>query len=123
MRRARIVSEPVSEYIRYEYAGTPVNLGAGEQVRRLPRSAASDIALPGNDFWSIDDQAVRFNLFTGDGVAAEPRFSRDPAVVELCASAFEEVWRRAVPHEETDVVSRASGQEHTHSRRREPLGL
>src|SRR5882757_3229715 len=52
--RARIVSEPVSDYIRYEHAGTVVNLGAGEQVRWLPRRQASAIALPGNDFWLID---------------------------------------------------------------------
>src|SRR5262249_56910439 len=52
VRRARIVSEPVSEYIRYEYDVTEgLNVAAGEQVRWLPRRAASDIALPGNDLW------------------------------------------------------------------------
>jgi hypothetical protein len=37
VRRARIVSEPVTDYIRYEHAGTSVNVHAGEQVRWLPR--------------------------------------------------------------------------------------
>lgn len=36
MRRARIVSEPVTDHIRYEHAITPLNLQAGEDVRWLP---------------------------------------------------------------------------------------
>ncbi|MEU4208592.1 DUF6879 family protein [Streptomyces sp. NPDC026206] len=104
MRRARVVSEPVTEYIRYEHAGTSVNVGAGEQVRWLPRHRASDIALPGNDFWLIDDLVVRFNVFTGDGKAAEPQVNKDPSVIKLCASAFDAVWDRAVPHEDFEIV-------------------
>lgn len=42
VRRARVVSEPVTDYIRYEHAGTVVNIHAGEQVRWLPRRHASD---------------------------------------------------------------------------------
>jgi hypothetical protein len=99
VRRARIVSEPVSEYIRYEHAGTPVNLGAGEQVRWLPRRRASGIALPGNDFWLIDGRLIHWNHFTGDGAAAEPEMSDDPAAAKLCAKAFETVWDLAVPHD------------------------
>ncbi|MET8630945.1 DUF6879 family protein [Kitasatospora sp. NPDC004669] len=67
MRRARIVSEPVTDYIRFEHAGTAVNVAAGEQVRWLPRRLASDIALPGNDFWVFDGRLVEFNHFTDSG--------------------------------------------------------
>ncbi|WP_438948653.1 DUF6879 family protein [Streptomyces atratus] len=48
--RARVVSEPVTEYIRFEHAITDANLRAGEEVRWLPRRRASTLALPGNDF-------------------------------------------------------------------------
>lgn len=44
VRRARIVSELVTDYIRYEHASPAVNLHAGEEVRWLPRRHASDIA-------------------------------------------------------------------------------
>ena len=68
MRRARIVSEPVTAFIRYEYELTsPLNIAAGEEVRWLPRSRASDLMLPGNDFWVFDEHLVRFTLFGGDG--------------------------------------------------------
>jgi hypothetical protein len=73
MRRARIVSEPVTDYIRWEHAVTPLNLDAGEQVRWLPRRHASDIPLPGNDFWLIDGRLAMFHFFTGDGDWADHR--------------------------------------------------
>lgn len=99
VRRARIVSEPVSEYTRFLYDGTFTNVAAGEQVRWLPRRRASDIALPGNDFWLIDGQLIRWNHFTGEGASAGGEISEDPAVAKLCADAFEAVWARAIPHE------------------------
>jgi hypothetical protein len=103
VRRARIVSEPVTDYIRFEHSGTFTNVAAGEQVRWLPRRHASDLTLPGNDFWLIDERLVRFNHFTGDGAALEPEQREEPAVARLCASAFEAVWERAIPHEEFKV--------------------
>ncbi|RLU94790.1 hypothetical protein CTZ27_19000 [Streptomyces griseocarneus] len=103
VRRARIISEPVTDYIRYEHAGTVVNVEAGEQVRWLPRRQASDIALPGNDFWLFDDRVVMFNHFTGDGAGDGYSQTDDPAVAQLCASAFRTVWDRAVPHAQFQV--------------------
>ncbi|MET9294937.1 DUF6879 family protein [Streptomyces sp. NPDC003077] len=99
VRRARVVSEPVTEYIRYEHAGTPWIIRAGEQVRWLPRDRASDLALPGNDFWLIDGKTVRFNLFSGDGKITDPQYTEDPKVAALCADAFEAVWERGIPHD------------------------
>ncbi|MFF8373502.1 DUF6879 family protein [Streptomyces lydicus] len=105
MRRARIVSEPVTDYIRYEHAITSLNLQAGEDVRWLPRRQASDIALPGNDFWLLDGKIVQFHHFTGTGDWAEQGKERteDPAAAALCAAAFEAVWERAIPHEKFTV--------------------
>ena len=105
VRRARIVSEPVSGYIRYEHAGTSANLQAGELVRWLPRRLASDIALPGNDFWLFDSTAVLFNHFTGNGDWAAPGWElrTEPAVVELASAAFEAVWDRGIPHEKFTI--------------------
>lgn len=98
VRRARIVGEPVSEYIRFEHAGTGWNLQAGEDVRWLPRRLSVDVALPGSDFWLIDSRAVRFNIFDGSGDVVDPEFTEDPDVARLCADAFETVWERATPH-------------------------
>ncbi|MFF1904225.1 DUF6879 family protein [Kitasatospora sp. NPDC058218] len=103
IRRARIVSEPVSDYIRYEYDVTFPNVAAGEEVRWLPRRNASDLALPGNDFWLFDGRLVRWGHFSGDGDSLGGELSEDPAAVQLCAEAFEAVWASATPHEKYNV--------------------
>ncbi|MEV7285246.1 DUF6879 family protein [Streptomyces sp. NPDC093252] len=103
VRRARIVSEPVTDYIRYEHALTPLNLEAGEEVRWLPRRRADGIWLPHTDFWLIDDRVVRFNHFSGDGTAVEPEVSEERQAVATCFFAFTQTWERAVPHEKYSV--------------------
>lgn len=100
VRRARVVSEPISDYVRFEYDTTFTNVAAGEEVRWLPRRQASDLALPGNDFWLFDDTTVLFNHFDGNGNPTARDISTDPAVVKLCASAFEAVWDRGTSHSE-----------------------
>ncbi|MFI0978138.1 DUF6879 family protein [Streptomyces sp. NPDC021093] len=100
VRRARIVSEPVSEYTRYLYDGTFTNVAGGELIRWLPRRRASDLALPGNDFWLFDDRLVRFGYFSGEGAYLGDDVTDEPHVAKLCADAFEAVWERATPHEE-----------------------
>ncbi|WP_328300050.1 hypothetical protein OG389_21235 [Streptomyces sp. NBC_00435] len=103
MRRARIVSVPVSEYIRYEHAGTYLNVGAGELIRWLPRPEAATLALPGADFWLFDDRLIRFGHFAGDGAFVGHELNDDPQVTKMCADAFESVWDRSTPHEEFAV--------------------
>jgi hypothetical protein len=100
LRRARIVSEPISDYIRFEHELTFTNIMSGEKVRWLSRRRATDLALPGNDFWLFDERIVLVNHFTGEGEVAAHETTTDPAVVKLCASAFEAVWERATPHED-----------------------
>lgn len=99
VRRARIVSEPVSEYVRFEHEVTPrINLAAGEQVRWLPRRRALDLMVPVCDFWLIDNRLLAWNHFAGDGSWVAMETSDDPRLAKLYGSAFEAVWERATPH-------------------------
>lgn len=98
-RRARVVSEPLAAFIRFEYESTAgFNLAAGEEVRWLPRRMASDLCLPGNDYWLFDERLVRFHYFSGDGEIVEDELVSDAAIARTCARAFEAVWERAIPH-------------------------
>jgi hypothetical protein len=100
VRRARIVSEPVTDYIRWEHMLTDLNVKAGEQVRWLPRRQAYDLMLPGADFWMFDGRLVVFNFNAGDGPdTQEEEFTNDPGVLTRCIAAFEQLWERAIPHE------------------------
>jgi hypothetical protein len=100
IRRARIVSEPISDYVRFEYDVTADhNIAAGEQVRWLGRQNAVDLIAPVCDLWVFDSEIVVFNIFDGNnGWIGEDRHD-DPALAKSCADAFEAVWQRAVPHE------------------------
>lgn len=98
-RRARIVSEPVTQYIRWEHMLTAQNVEAGEDVRWLPRRQAFDLMLPGADLWIIDGRLVAFNFCAGDGTdTGEEEFTSDPDLVARCIATFEQVWERATPH-------------------------
>ena len=101
IRRARIVSEPVTGYIRYEYDVTAgYNLAAGEQVRWLPRRLSAGLLVPPTDFWLFDNKVVLWNHFAGDGSKMTEEMSEDLALAKLCVSSFEAVWERAIPHGE-----------------------
>jgi hypothetical protein len=99
VRRVRIVSEPASDYIRFEHhITTEVNIAAGETVRWLPRRKATDLALPGNDFWLFDDTVLLVHHFSGDGDKVGTELVRDTEVIGRCVAAFDAVWQRATPH-------------------------
>src|ERR1044071_5302204 len=104
IRRARVVSEPASEYIRWEHYVTQANVTAGEEVRWLPRRRATDIPLPGNDFWLFDSRLVLINHFDGDSENMEVELSESPELAQLCEAAFEAVWNRATPHADFQAV-------------------
>ncbi|MER5634330.1 DUF6879 family protein [Streptomyces nitrosporeus] len=103
LRRARIVSEPPSEYIRYEHSFTFTNIAAGEEIRWLPRRLASSLPLPGNDFWLFDGRLVQFNVFDGDGRWVHTDQTDDQGTAGFCADAFEAVWDLATPHDKYTV--------------------
>lgn len=98
LRRLRIISEPVSHYIRFEWLDAAQLVRAGEDVRWLPRRKASTLLLPGNDFWLFDRQIVVFTHFSGDGHVLDHEITTDPTIVTGCTQTFELAWKIAIPH-------------------------
>jgi len=101
VRRARIVSEPVTDYVRYEYDVTAgLNLASGEEGRWLPRSRAVGLLVPAVDFWIFDGVTVVVNHFDGYGGNLRHEQLDDADLATRYAAAFGEIWHRATPHEE-----------------------
>jgi len=98
LKRLRIVSEPVTDYIRFEWLDASELVRAGEDVRWLPRRNASTLLLPGNDYWMFDRETVAFTHFSGDGHVLNHELTTDPAIVDRCAQAFDTAWDIAIPH-------------------------
>jgi hypothetical protein len=68
MQRVHIVSEPVSDYIRFELLHVyPANVQAGEDVRILGRAAAEDAGFGRGDFWLFDDGLAALLDYYDDG--------------------------------------------------------
>jgi hypothetical protein len=104
VRRARIISEPLSDYQRWSYSIAYPMVEAGEDIRWVPRRLVSGTAIPGNDFYLFDDRLAVFLLYAGNGSAVDRVTSTDPAVLRLCRSAFDAVWRLAIPHRDYQPV-------------------
>lgn len=104
VRRARVVSEPLSDYQRWSHSIAGPMVDAGEDIRWVPRGLVSSVALPGNDFYLFDDQLAVFLLYSGNGLSAGMHSSSAPADLRLCRSAFDAVWKLAIPHSEYQPV-------------------
>src|SRR5271166_2755899 len=100
LRRLRVISEPVTDYIRFEWQDADELVKAGEDVRWLPRQRASAVILPANDLWSFDNEIIVFTHLSGNGQIQGYEMTRDPALVARCLTAFEAAWRAAIPHSE-----------------------
>jgi hypothetical protein len=99
-RRARIVSEPISDYQKWVLTDTHLYVEAGEDIRWVPRRRVSTVALPGNDFWLFDDEVVIFLIFAASGLVMDRHRTTDHAAIELCRTSFEEVWKLSIPTSE-----------------------
>lgn len=98
-RRLRIVSEPVSDYIRWEHAISHGNIKAGEDLRWLPRHLAFDLPHPVADFFMWDQRLVAYNFTDGHGVdTGRMEYVADPRRILPVVGMFEMLWERGIPH-------------------------
>jgi hypothetical protein len=97
-RRARVVSEPLSEYQRWVLSHAGMFVDAGEDIRYVARPRLSTVALPGSgDFYVFDDELVLLLHYAGNGTNASFEITEDPQLVRTCLRAFESVWSVATP--------------------------
>jgi uncharacterized protein DUF6879 len=100
-RRARVVSEPVSEYQRWTLSHAGLFVDAGEDIRYVARPLLVTTQLPGSgDFYVFDSELVLFLHYKGDGTNASFETTEDPQIVRTCEDAFENVWKLATPFRE-----------------------
>jgi len=58
MQRVHIVSQPLSDYCRFELAMYASSVAAGEEIRILERDQMPKLRRMQEDFWLFDDAAV-----------------------------------------------------------------
>jgi hypothetical protein len=96
--RARIVSEPLSDYQRWTLSHVDAFVDAGEDIRYVPRPKLTTVTLPGSgDFYVFDEETALFLHYAGDGTNASFEITDDPDLVRMCLDAFESVWAFGTP--------------------------
>ncbi|SDU17134.1 DUF6879 family protein [Jiangella alkaliphila] len=93
VERVRVVSEPHSDYTRFGLDLARLNVGAGEDIRYLPRNRAAELQLPEEDFWLFDSRMLAVLRFAEDDQLLGVEVVDDPvAVLQRCQ------WRDAAWH-------------------------
>jgi hypothetical protein len=100
VERVRVIDQPPSDYLRWEYYLNRLNAEAGEDIRYLSREVANSLHLPAYDFWIFDSVAVAFMCFAESGEFIGPVLVDDQAVTRQHLSYRDTAWEAAVPYEQ-----------------------
>ena len=88
------------QYQKWVLKDSHLFVEAGEDIRWVPRSRVSTVALPGNDFWLFDDEVVVFLIFAASGVVVDRQKTTNRTAIALCRAAFDAVWELSIPDSE-----------------------
>lgn len=90
--RARVLTEPLTDYLRFELGRlTSPAIAGGEDIRILTPEAFEELAMPRIDFWIFDDNTVGVLHFGDTGVSGVEVITEPDRVGE-----FLERKRRAI---------------------------
>ncbi|MCU1643102.1 MAG: hypothetical protein JWN03_3377 [Nocardia sp.] len=102
LQRVRVVSEPLTEYIRFLHAVTDRNQAHGEEIRWMPRQNLDSAEVTADEWWLLDDAALAWTLFDQQGDFAGFAVTRDPFDVTRAMTVRDILWAKAIPH--TDYI-------------------
>jgi hypothetical protein len=93
-QRVHVVSEPLTDYLRYEIERSYApNVAAGEDIRILPVQAGRGPRLPDHDYWLFDSRDLWVMEYDGDG-----RFLFAEQVSDRAVIVYHNYWRDAALH-------------------------
>jgi hypothetical protein len=97
MERVRVVSQPHSDYVRWSLTVARLNVGAGEDIRYLPRQRAERLGLPDEDYWLFDSRRVAALRFDSADRLLGAELIEDPAAVVRRCYWRDAAWHYAIP--------------------------
>ncbi|MQA08436.1 MAG: hypothetical protein GEU98_07755 [Pseudonocardiaceae bacterium] len=102
--RVRMVTEPPTEYLRWMFSFTHVNIEAGEDIRWITEGRARQISMPEHDFYLFDDDRVAILHFGEHGVSGA-EVTDDPEVLTQHQRWRDLVWPLAIPHRDSQYAT------------------
>lgn len=104
--RVRMVTDPPTEYLRWMFEFTHLNVEAGEDIRWLGESDAKMLGAPTNDYYLLDDRLLVILEFSESGVVGADVI--DDAEQLRAAQRWRELaWANATPHTEYMATRRS----------------
>ncbi|MDX3662370.1 hypothetical protein PV646_34130 [Streptomyces sp. ID05-26A] len=95
--RVRVLTEPLTDYLRFELSFTGLAVEAGEDIRVLAATDAERLRLPRVDFWLFDDRTAVAMTFGDTGVSSAEVIDH-PAEVEHYRAIQQQALAAAVPY-------------------------
>ena len=97
-QRVRIVSVPLSDWMRYGTEVARLNVLAGEDIRYLRRQVAGGLGIAPYDAWLLDDETlVRLHFNDHDDTFAGAEVVADDAVLRSHRQWRQLAWQHAQP--------------------------
>lgn len=94
--RVRMLTNPLTDYLRFELSITPPAIEAGEDIRFLSAARAAELGAPTEDFWLFDDERVLALRFGEHGVSGAELIT-DPGKVSAYRAWRDTASAAAVP--------------------------
>lgn len=98
-QRVRMLTDPLTEYLRWMLDTTFLNLDAGEDIRWISQQQAAKLGMPDYDFYLLDDERV-LRLQFGDHGLTGAEMVTDSGDVARHRGWRDLAWDAAIPHVE-----------------------
>jgi hypothetical protein len=96
-QRIRLVTEPMTDYTRYQLAGYKESAAAGEDIRICRCAAHRDLAALTQDFWLFDNLVAVFLRYDTGGRFTGTDLTHDPAAISQCQAERDLAARHSMP--------------------------
>jgi hypothetical protein len=126
MQRVHVVSEPVTDYVRFSLLhGYPYSVQAGEDIRILGRARSGGMCSRG-DWWLFDDTPAAVLVYDSSGTVERVEMHENPVLLAGLCKVRDEALRLAVPltqYVSDKKIGRGKRHEHRVGRREVVQGV
>jgi hypothetical protein len=96
MQRVHVITEPPTDYLRFELAFYRGSVLAGEDIRILSGDLATDLDLPGFDYWLFDDERAAVMYYGDRGTWLHTEIVTESSFVADCRRWRDQALSRAI---------------------------
>jgi hypothetical protein len=97
MQRVHVITEPLTDYLRFELAFYRGSVLAGEDIRILSGDLAAGLDLPDFDYWLFDDERAAVMYYGDHGSWLHTEIVTEPSFVADCGRWRTQALSRAIP--------------------------